>query len=91
MAFTDTKLGETVMGNYRMTWGTFSSSDGDTGGDINTGLHKCELLIPVATGGSIVADSPTVSETIAAGGVDGTAVTIITTANTAGLWIAFGW
>ena len=88
MAFSASKTGEHVVGDLRMTRGTYSNSGGSTGGDINTGLHQCVNLIPSAAGSSIVADAPTVNETFPCAG---NAVTIITTANTAGYWTAFGY
>jgi len=88
MAFTATKTGEHVVGDLRMTRGTYSNAGGSTGGNINTGLHQCVDMKLTASGSSIVADTPTINETFP---VDGSAVTIITTANTAGYWIAFGY
>lgn len=38
MAFTATTTASTVMGNKRVEFGTYSQGDGDTGGDIVTGL-----------------------------------------------------
>lgn len=88
MSFTATKTGEHVVGDLRMTRGTFLSSGGDTGGNINTGLHQCVAMQLTASGSSIVADAPTINETFPCAG---NAVTIITTANTAGYWTAFGY
>lgn len=87
MAFTATKVGESVWGNKRVTWGTLLSDSGSTGGDINTGLHVCEGMFLTAKGSSVVADALTVNETFP---VAGSAVTIVTTANAAGYWYAFG-
>lgn len=88
MAFTATKTGEHVVGDLRMTCGTYISSGGDTGGNINTGLHQVVAMDLTASGSSIVADAPTINETFPC---DGSAVTIITTANTAGYWQAYGY
>jgi len=87
MAMTSAKVGETVIGNLRMTWGTWTAG-GDTGGNINTGLHQCVSMVLTAGGSSIVADAPTVNETMPC---DGSAVTIITTSNTSGFWEAKGY
>jgi hypothetical protein len=92
MAFSATKVGETVVGSLRMTYGYWTAG-GDTGGNINTGLHQCVSINLTAAGTSIVADAPTVNESdlLSGKGIDGSAVTIITTSNTSGLWQAFGW
>lgn len=92
MAFSATKVGETVFGNLRVTYGYWTAG-GDTGGDINTGLHRCVHMQLTAGGSSIVADAPTINETNLAAGkaVDGSAVTIITTSNTSGFWMAYGY
>lgn len=87
MAMTSAKTSESVFGNLRMTYGTWTAG-GDTGGDINTGLHQCVAMYLTARGSSIVADAPTINETFPC---DGSAITIITTSNTSGYWIAFGY
>lgn len=86
MAMTSAKVGETVIGNFRVTYGTWTAG-GDTGGNINTGLRLCNIMLLTASGGSIVADAPTVNETLP---YNGAAITIITTSNTSGYWMAFG-
>lgn len=86
MAVTTVKTIDTVIGNVRLTGGTYSASD--TGGNINTGLHQVLSMMLVATGGSIVADAPTINETFP---MDGSAVTIIVTNATTGLWWAIGY
>lgn len=88
MAIAVTKTVETVAGNLRMTSGLYTLSGGGTTGDINTGLHKVITMQLSAHGSSIVAGSPTINETFPC---DGTAVTIIATANTSGRWLAFGY
>lgn len=86
MAMTSAKTGENVAGALRMTYGTWTAG-GDTGGNINTGLHQVVSMSLSAAGSSIVADAPTINETFPC---DGSAITIITTSNTSGYWIAFG-
>lgn len=88
MAIAITKDAETAAGSLRMTSGTYTLSGGGTTGDINTGLHKVITMQISAKGSSIVAGSPTINETFPC---DGTAVTIIATANTSGRWVAFGY
>lgn len=87
MALLSSKTGETVVGNMRCTYGTFTGNS-TTGGNINTGLHQCISMMLTARGSSIVADAPTINETFP---VDGSAVTIVCTNNTDGYWIAFGY
>lgn len=86
MAFSASKTGDSVWGNKRITYGTYTGG-GTTGGDINTGLHICEGIFLTPKGSSIVADAPTVNETLP---VAGSAVTIIVTNNTDGYWWAIG-
>lgn len=86
MAFSATKVGETVIGNFRVTYGTWDGG-GETGGNINTGLRLCNIMLLTAKGSSIVADAPTVNETLP---IAGNAVTIIVTSDTDGYWMAFG-
>jgi len=82
----ETKTHEGVAGDLRWTMGSFASAT--TGGDINTGLHHC-LFIALTP---ISAVSPTeqcaVNETLPC---DGSAVTIVTTSDVDGYWIAFGY
>lgn len=86
MAFSAAKVGETVFGNLRVTYGTFTGGS-ETGGNINTGLHQCVAMQLTARGSGIVADAPTINESFP---VAGSAVTIICTNNTDGFWMAYG-
>lgn len=86
MAFSATKVGETVFGNLRVTYGTWDGGS-ETGGNINTGLHQVVHMQLTAGGSSIVADAPTINETLPH---DGSAITIIVTSDTNGFWMAFG-
>jgi hypothetical protein len=87
MAFSASKTGEHVVGDLRMTCGTFTGG-GDTGGNINTGLHQVVTMSLTARGSSIVADAPTINETFPC---DGSAVTIICTSDKDGYWQAYGY
>jgi len=87
MAFTSSKTGQTVEGNSRMTYGTFTNGAGDSGGNIDTGLPICDMIILGHSGAAAVASSPAVNETLP---VAGAAVTIVTTTGADGHWIAFG-
>ena len=86
MALLSSIKGQTVFGDKRVTYGTFTGNS-TTGGDIDTGLHSVHAMAITAKGSSIVADAPTINETFPCSGA---AVTIICTNNTDGYWIAFG-
>lgn len=87
MAFTDAITGRDNWGNEAVTFGTYVSTAGDTGGDIDTGLHRCTFIKLQPKGSSAATDHPVVNETLP---VAGSAVTIVTVANEAGYWMAFG-
>lgn len=88
MAITTTKDIDTVIGNMRLTGGTTTISGGSTGGDLNTGLHQCLACWFVGAGAAVVADDTSVNETFPC---DGSAVTIVTTANAPLRWFALGY
>ena len=88
MAFSASKTGEDVCGSQRRTYGTYTNAGGTTGGDINTGLHQCTLLILIPGGSSVNTNAPVVNETLP---VAGSAVTIVTDANATGYWEAWGY
>lgn len=44
MAFAASKSGESVFGNKRVTYGTFTQGDGDTGGAVDTGLSTVDFF-----------------------------------------------
>jgi hypothetical protein len=87
MTVTTTVTGKGVFGSKKWRCGTYSASD--TGGDIATGLKIIEFIDVQAGGASIVADAPTVNETLPLKGTAG-AVTIIVTNATTGFWLAIG-
>jgi hypothetical protein len=87
MAFTDAITGRDVWGSKAIVYGTYVSDGGSTGGDIDTGLHRCEFIKLTPKGSSVVASHPVVDETLP---VAGSAVTIKTTANESGYWYALG-
>jgi hypothetical protein len=90
MAFTSAILGRTVWGDKRVHFGTYTTDSTDTGGDIDTGLSRCEFIVLQETGSSVTADAPVINETFAKGGIDGSAVTIVQTASADGIWLAIG-
>ena len=85
MAFASTVSGSTVFGNLRVTYGTWTTDT--TTGDIDTGLTKVLNMQITGAGSAVVADAPTINETLPC---SGSAVTIICTSATVGYWIAFG-
>jgi hypothetical protein len=86
MTVTTTVTNRGVMGSRKWRTGTYSASD--TGGDISTGLNVVEFISVQAGGSSVVADAPTVNETLPL--ANGGAVTIIVTNATTGFWFAVG-
>ena len=85
MAFASTVSGQTVFGDLRVTYGTWTTDT--TTGDINTGLGTVLSMQITGAGSSVVADAPTINETLP---VAGSAVTIICTSGTVGYWTAYG-
>lgn len=88
MAFASAISGRTVFGNKRVTWGTYTNGGGETGGDVNTGLHVCEFMKLQPKGSAIIITASVVDETFP---VAGKAVTIVTADGEDGYWLAFGY
>lgn len=86
-AFAYTVEDKTVFGNKRVHTGTYTPSGGSTGGDIVTGLNHVDFISLQTTGSAVSADHPSANETFPL--ASGT-VTIVTTANKAGIWLAVG-
>jgi len=70
-----------------MTWGTFTNAGGSTGGNIDTDLAYVDQMFLQHSGAAAIADQPSVNETLP---VAGSAVTIVTTADKSGYWMAIG-
>lgn len=91
MAFSYTILNEIkqaeVVGATKMVFGTYTSNSGSTGGDIKTGLKRVDFISLQPKGSSVVANQPAVNETLPLQSGD---VTIVTTADEVGSFIAFG-
>lgn len=87
MAFESAITGRGNIGNRAFTFGTFTNGGGDTGGDIKTGLHRCEFLALQHKGSAVATNAPVVNETLP---VDGSAVTVVTDDGADGNWFAFG-
>ncbi len=87
MAFTSTILKKGMIpGSGRIHCGTWTTDT--TGGDINTGLLKCEAIFLQTSGAAVSADQSAVNETLP---VDGSAVTIVCTSGADGYWLAIGY
>jgi hypothetical protein len=87
MAFTQTRNDHEVRdANVRMVFGTFSNTEGSTGGIIHTKLHICRDLHMQLIGSSVVTTVPVVNDTFPTDGD----VTIVTPANACGIWRAVG-
>jgi len=84
--FAYTITGSMSLGDKTVVYGTFTCSSSNTGGDIVTGLAQVDFIDFTATGAAVMADEPSVDETLPCGGT----VTIVTTADATGLWMAYG-
>jgi hypothetical protein len=87
MAFTNTIEGNGTLGKWRFKYGTYTSDDGSTGGDIDTGLGNILGVFLQDLGNGAVTDVAAVNETLP--DLSGPDVTIVTQANKGGVWIAF--
>lgn len=87
MAFTYTVNPESTLGGLKIVTGTYTSAGGSTGGDIKTGLTNVLHVQLQPKGSAILANQPVVNETIPLAKGD---VTIVTTANEVGTFIAAG-
>lgn len=86
MAFSFTKDNEIVAGGTRITYGTYTSAGGTAGGDIYTGLQKVYGMKLQQKGTAVVASHPVLNETLPMNDP----VTVVTVANGAGYWMAWG-
>jgi len=75
------------VGRKKVTMGTFTNTAGSTGGNITTGLTKVDSIKLQHTGAAAIADEPSANETFP---FEGGAVTIVTTADADGIWMATG-
>jgi len=88
MAFSSTIIQRPVsMGNMRISFGSFNSAS-VTGGDINTGLRKCHMIMLTHGGSAVESNVGVVNETLPC---DGSAVTIVVNSSDTGYWLAFGY
>jgi hypothetical protein len=78
-----------IFGTKKIAWGTFTNANGDTGGNIDTGMNRVDFIaLTVNDSAAASATSvPTVNETLP---IDGSAVTILCLDGQDGYWWAFG-
>lgn len=89
MAFTSAITDKGVEGNKRIARGTFASSGGSAGGDVQTDLATVEHFQITQIGSAVTTGAPVVNETFPLTNVGGK-VTIVTDANVTGIWRAIG-
>jgi hypothetical protein len=87
MAFSGTVTGKSVFGNKKIRMGTFASTSGSQGGDINVGLSMVEYFTAIVNSTSTASAKVAVNETFP---VSGAAITLVTDANATGYWQALG-
>ena len=90
MAFTSAITQRDIWGSMAVSMGTFASSAGAKGGNIDTGLNRCYGLIVQPGGAAVTSNASVVNKTFTANGLTGTAITIVTDADVTGNWMAFG-
>ena len=76
-----------AIGHERMSRGTWEG-DGDSGGNIDTGLRKCHFIKLTPKGSAGPAAAPAVDETLPC---DGSAVTVALGEDCDGYWEAWGY
>lgn len=71
-------------------FGTYTNDGGSTGGDVVTGLNVVEAFLLQPKGAAVSANQPVVNETFPLTNTGG-AVTIVTSANEVGQFLAIGY
>jgi hypothetical protein len=87
MADISTYVGQTVVGNEVMTWGTYTDAGAGAGGDINTRLGMCSKIFFQPYGAAVATNATVVNETFP---TSGSAVAMVCDAAQSGQWTAFG-
>lgn len=90
MVFTSTITETSVFGNKRVAYGTFTNTLGSSGGNIDTGLNRVDVMHLQQTGATAAVQGATVNETFPLASAIASAVTIVTFADAVGVWIAYG-
>ena len=86
MAFSYTILERVVFGSFKVAFGTFTQTTGDTGGDIDTQMNSVKFFSVQSTG-SATTSQPSVNESFPTS--SGT-ITIVTADADNGIWFAIG-
>jgi len=90
MSFTSAVSGQTVMGNMKVVWGTFTNDTDDTGGDITTGLCYIQnVVINITSHVDAAVPKIFMNQTNAGVASNGT-LGIINQEGVDGTWLAFG-
>ena len=89
MAFTATIQREIHVGGSRIVNGYYTNTSASTGGAILTGLGTVYSLLLQPKGSAVASSFPVVNGTMPITATDGS-VTIVTTSNEVGSWIAIG-
>lgn len=88
MAFTSTVTREgELMGRLKTVFGTFANNGGSTGGEVVTNLKRVLFFSAQHTGAAVVVSAPVANETFP---LDQSDVTLVTVADTSGIWSAIG-
>jgi hypothetical protein len=87
MAFASVVTHKTVFGNKRIHFGTFDAAS-VAGGDVDTGLRRCEHISFTHKGSAVQANAPAVNESTPCAG---SAVTMVCDSSAVGYWMAVGY
>lgn len=79
------------MGSRKVVTGTYTNTAVTTGGDINTGLIKVEVMTLQGTGTAVNATSPVINETIPNTAATADDITLVTVAGGDGVFRAVGY
>ena len=87
MAFGSAITEKNASTNKRRHHGTFDCAS-VTGGDIDTGLRKCDDIHLQCKGSAVAGNAPAINEDLPC---DGSAVAIVTDSGHVGTWTAWGY
>ena len=87
MAITTVISEKWFAGSKAYTRGTFTTAGGNTGGNMNVGLHKVDFISFTPDASTSPTEQCQVDETLP---YDGSAITVVVTDGVDGYWMAFG-
>jgi hypothetical protein len=94
MTFSFSIIKKSIFGGLRVAFGTFTNTDGSTGGtiDLSGYVHYITHVSLQHTGSSAVSEAPAINETDVGipPRINGSSFKIVTKANTNGIFIATG-